>query len=373
MAIPFLFSFAALGLLAGLVALVLLKRLARAAAERRSRGRRERWVAALGAGPVAEVRMSEIRALARSASRSRPAQEDLLALIAAGRLPPADDRREPFRRALRRAGMQRALRRACASRSAVKRGRAALVWAGVDPLGAERVIARLTADPDPDVRAAAAQALGACATEQAAWALIEAMRAGHLHPDRCAERLTGDWAVRPLLSALRDPGFESVRPWLAEALGLTGDARAAAPLVRLAGDGDESQRIRACRALGRLGANSASGVLVNALSDSSAAVRAQAARALAELRDERSVYALVKLLGDRSWWVRARASEALRALGDPGLAALRWCADTHADPYARERALEALAHALAEAEEALADGMPADDALAGGTLEAVVA
>jgi HEAT repeat protein len=60
------------------------------------------------------------------------------------------------------------------------------------------------------------------------------------------------------------------------------------------------------------------------------------------------VYALVELLGDRSWWVRARAGEALRALGAAGIAALRSCAATHPDPYARERALEALAHTLAE-------------------------
>jgi HEAT repeat protein len=57
----------------------------------------------------------------------------------------------------------------------------------------------------------------------------------------------------------------------------------------------------------------------------------------------------VQLLADRSWWVRARAAEALRALGAPGLAALRWCAETHTDAYARERAVEALSHAGAEA------------------------
>ena len=62
------------------------------------------------------------------------------------------------------------------------------------------------------------------------------------------------------------------------------------------------------------------------------------------------MYALVKLLGDPSWWVRARAAEALGAIGGPGLAALRWCAQTHEDPYARERALEALSHVLVEAE-----------------------
>jgi HEAT repeat protein len=72
-------------------------------------------------------------------------------------------------------------------------------------------------------------------------------------------------------------------------------------------------------------------------------VRAQAARALAELRERRSVDALVKLMDDPAWWVRARAAEALRALGEPGLAALRRCAETHPDPFARERAAEALA------------------------------
>jgi HEAT repeat protein len=352
MAPSFLFSFAALGLLAGLVALVLAKRLARGTAERRSRRRRVRWVSALGTGPVADMRMSEIRALARAAGRRRTAQEDLLALVAAGRLPPGDGRREPFQRALRRAGLLSALRSACESRNPVTRGRAALVWAGVGLPHAEPAIRRLTADPDPDVRAAAAQALEGCASEDAAWALIHAMTEEHLHPDRCAERLTGAWAVRPLLAALRDPHFESVTPWLAEALGLTGDPRAEPPLTRLLATGDEARRIRASRALGRLGLASSSGVVVTALSDSSAAVRAQAARALAELRDEGSVYALAHLLADRSWWVRARASEALRALGRPGIAALRWCAAEHADPYARERALEALSHVRLDAPEA---------------------
>jgi HEAT repeat protein len=352
----FLFSFAALGLLAGLVALVLAKRLARGAAERRSRRRRHRWEAALGSGPVRELQMKEIRVLACGAARSTRAQEDLLALISAGRVPPADDRREPFERALRRTGLQRSLRRATASRNAVRRGRAALIWAGLALPGGERVIARLTGDHDPDVRAAAVQALAGCESEDGAWALIEAMRSDRVPPDRCAERLTGPWAVAPLLSALGDPRFLTVRPWLAEALGLTGDPRAVRPLIRLLVDGDESQRIRACRALGRLDDDSASGVLVKALADPSAAVRAQAARALAELRDERSVYALAQLLGDSSWWVRARAAEALRALGAPGVAALRWCAEGHADPYARERALEALAQALAESQETAEPG-----------------
>jgi HEAT repeat protein len=346
----FALAFATVGLLAGLVFLVLLKRLVRGAAERRSRQRRGRWMTALGTDSVSDMHMAELRGLARAAARRRPAQEDLLALIAARRLPPRDDRHAPFVRALCRAGLLRSLRAACGSRRAVARGRAALVWAGLGLPGAERAIAPMTADPDPDVRAAVAQALEACGSEEAAWALLRAMRDGQLDPQRAVERLTSNWAVAPLMTALYEASFAHVKPWVAEALGLTGDARAEQPLMRLLAKGDEPERIHACRALGRLGRESSSGPLVIALSDDSASVRAQAARALAELRDEGGVYALVKLLGDPSWWVRARAAEALGALGGPGLAALRWCAQTHDDPYARERALEALSHVLVEAE-----------------------
>lgn len=339
----FAFALSALGLLAGLVLLVLAKRLERGRAERRSEHRRVRWVAALGTGPVPDMRMGELRALARQASRRAASQEDLLALIAGGRLPPRDDRREPFEQALRRGGLQRALRSACESRRPVARGRAALLWAGLGLPGAEQTIAPLMADPDPDVRAAAAQALASCGSEEAAWALLRALRDGHVEPERVVERLTGEWAVRPLLSTLTQPRFAAARPWLAEALGLTRDPRAERPLVKLLANGQEEQRIRACRALGRLGRPTSSAVLIGALSDESAAVRAQAARALAGVRAKRSVYALADLMSDDAWWVRARAAEALRLLGDPGLTALRWCAADHSDPFARERAAEALA------------------------------
>ena len=356
----FLFAFASVGLLAALVVLGLAKRLVRGAAARRSRLRRAGWLEALGTGPVSDMRMGRLRSLARGAARRRPAQEDLLALISAGQLPPRDERRAPFERAVVRAGLQRSLRAACASRNPVTRGRAALLWAGLGLPGAERTVARLTTDPDPDVRAAVAQALETCGSEEAAWALLRAMRDEQLDPQRAIERLTGDWAVAPLLAAVHEPSFAHVRKWVAEALGLTGDERAELPLIQMLAKGDEPERIRASRALGRLGRESSSGPLVIALSDDSAAVRGQAARALAQLRDERGVYALVKLLGDQSWWVRARAAEALGALGGPGLAALRWCAETHEDPYARERALEALSHVLVEAEaEALAETVAA--------------
>jgi HEAT repeat protein len=333
----------ALGPLAALALLVLGKRILRGAAERRSRRRRSRWVIALGTGPVPDLRMDELRSLAREASRSAAAQEDLLSLLVAGRLPPADARRRPFERALRRGGLRRALRSSCRSRRAVVRGRAALLWARLGLEGCERMIAPLLSDPDPDVRAAATQALALCASEEAAWALLHAMRDGHVDPDRIVERLTAEWAVPPLLTALRQPDFAAAQSWLAEALGLTQDPRAEAPLVRLLGSGDEEERTRACRALGRIGRLTSSHALMAALSDASDNVRAQAARALGALGEVRSVDPLVDLMGDRSWWVRARAAEALRALGRPGVEALRRCAQSHPDAFARERAVEALA------------------------------
>jgi HEAT repeat protein len=349
------FALSSLGLLAGLVALVLAKRLVRGFAERRSRRRRTGWVTALGTGPVPDMRMRQLRRLARETARRSAAQNDLLWLLDAGRLPPRDARRGPFERALRRSELLSALRSACGSRSAVARGRAALLWGRLGLEGAERTIAPLMADPDPDVRAAATQALAARKSDQAAWALLRALREGHVEPERVVERLTGEWAVEPLLSALRQPSFAAARPWLAEALGFTRDPRAERPLVDLLLCGDDEQRIRACRALGRLGQPSSAAVLVTALGDPSASVRAQAARALAAMREARSVEALVNLMDDDAWWVRARAAEALRALGEPGLAALRSCAETHPDPFARERAAEALA---------LEAGPPADAAVA---------
>ena len=317
-------------------------RLVRGRAERRSRQRRVAWIAALGTGAVPDMRLKQLRALGREAARRAAAQEDLLALLDSGRLPPRDDRRQPFQHAVRRSGLQRALRSACSSRNAVARGRAALLWARLGLGGAERMIAPLMADADPDVRAAATQALAYCGSEEAAWALLRALRDGHVAPERVVERLTGAWAASPLLQALHEPGFVAVRAWLAEALGLAGDARAEASLVQMVMRGAEEERIRSCRALGRLRRPTSFAALATALEDRSAAVRAQAARALADLGDPRSVKALVSLLDDDSWWVRARVADALRAIGRKGLAALSHAADEHPDLFARERAIEAL-------------------------------
>ena len=349
-----LMVFPSLALLAGLGMLVLCKRVARDHAERRSARRRLRWVTALGSGPVEDMRLGALRALAQHAARSAAGQEDLLAVLADGGVPPRDHRREAFERTLRMSGLRRAFRKAFAGRDAAARGRAALLWARLGLPDAEQSIAPLMSDPDPDVRAAATQALATCASEDAAWTLLHALRDGLVEPQRIVERLTGRWAAGPLLAAFEDEAFDPVHYWLAEALGLTGDPRAERPLADLLTEGDEEQRIRACRALGRLGRRSSASMLLTALADPSPAVRGQAARGLAEMREVRSVDALTVLMSDPAWWVRARAADALRSLGESGLRALRECARAHPDPFARERAAEALALEHGRLEEAVA-------------------
>ena len=338
--IPLLASF---GLLAALAGLVLSKRLSRSRAERHSQRRRRRWLDALGPGSPAEVQVAELRKLARGAWHSMAAQDDLLKMLAHRDLPPRDERGRLFLCALERGGLEKALFKALGARRAMVRGRAALLAARLGLPGTDVAVGPLMADRDPDVRAAATQALATCATERAAEALLDGLLRELVEPERVVERLTGSFAVRPLMCALHRPQLEGHRPWLAEALGLTGDARAEPPLVILLRSDSEEERIRACRALGRLGLSSSCDAILGALEDPSAAVRTQAARALGALRDERALPLLVAHLSDSSWWVRARSAEALVALGEAGVAALRSCASESPDRFARDRAAEALA------------------------------
>jgi HEAT repeats len=334
---------ASLGLLLLLGLVVLGKRVLRARAERRSRSRRARWLAAIGAGPGDRVRTDELRRLARHARRSLAGQDDLLFLLQSGDLSPADPRRHSaFLRALRGGGLERALMRSVGSRRAIARGRGVLLIARLGLQGSVSKVAPLMRDPDADVRAAATWAMALISSPESVWALLHALRRGEVDPDRVVERLGTRRATRPLLDALELSSFAPVRGWIAEALGLAGGPEAAPALISLLGDTDEEVRLRACRALAGLAAPSSLHALIQAMRDESAAVRSQAARALGALGDEAAASELLKALGDPSWWVRGRASEALLAIGELGQAALRSSAKAHPDRYARDRAVEAL-------------------------------
>src|SRR5438270_37283 len=89
----------------------------------------------------------------------------------------------------------------------------------------------------------------------------------------------GRRALRPLVRALRDPNAE-VRARAAEALGTLGYARAVGPLIAALRGPSELVRERAAKALGALGDRRAAGPLREALQDPDRYVQAAAAQAL---------------------------------------------------------------------------------------------
>ena len=268
------------------------------------------------------------------------------------------------------------------------------------PEALERLMAGLF-DDDPDVRRAAAEALGLVGDpaavellvgvalfdpeEAVRWATVEALR-----------NLDHAGALGLLLEALYD-GDPDVRKAAAEALGLFGDSAAVGPLVEAAlfdpdeavrwaavealiqldhpealarlvealHDGDWTVRRAAAEALGHLGDPAAMEPLVEAaLFDPEEVVRQAAVEALIQLEHPEALERLVEALSDDDSWVRRAAAEALGLLGDPAaVEPLVGVALFEPEEAVLRAAVEALrkldhAEALALLLEALYDGGP---------------
>jgi HEAT repeat protein len=320
-----------------LAVLLIFQKLSRSRRERVSALRRDRYRALLRSACA-----SDLQGIAREARRRRAAEEDLTAVLGAELERLGHDRLERLREAGRLAGLEGLARRRLHSRSAVRRGRAALLLARLGSPGVEAELEPLLLDRDPDVRHVALCGLALQRSEEAAWALVRALPAVAVQPERIVERLGAPWAAAPLLDGLKRAELAAARAWIVEALGLAGERAAAPSLAELLTSGSAEERVRACRALGRLGGRDLAPMFIAALADSFGPVRAQAARGLGDCGNPTAVGPLARCLGDRDWWVRANAAEALRKLGAPGIAALQLALD-HEDPFARERAAEALA------------------------------
>jgi len=150
-------------------------------------------------------------------------------------------------------------------------------------------LARTLGDPDPEVRSAAAEALG---------------------------HQTISEAVPPLLGRLDDP-TPAVRIQVIAALARLADGRAVVPLVGKIQDSSSEVRQTVARALGELGDGRASTALILALRDPNEEVRREALTALGRLASPEAVDAIAPFASDRSLPLRLAAVAALGRIASP--------------------------------------------------------
>jgi len=176
----------------------------------------------------------------------------------------------------------------------------------------EGLIETLGYQKDPEVRKAAAAALGRIGDVRAVEPLVAALQdEDDWVGGQAALALgsTGDpRAVSPLIAALRE-GQRLTRSAAADALGSIGDARAVGPLIDALGDSPAD--MYAAKALGEIGDARAVGPLISALEDGDRTLRAAGADALGRLGDARAVDALKRLLEDEHQAVRRASRGAL--------------------------------------------------------------
>jgi len=176
-------------------------------------------------------------------------------------------------------------------------------------------------DPNPDVRAAALQALRVLAGREAMPNLVRALEAD---PDAVVrwqaavelEALRAPEALPALQAGLRDRD-PLVRASAVEALRGVGDPSAVPAVSTRLRDAAIVVRRSAADALGALGDPTAASALGRALRDPDPDVRRLAARSLLTLKTPEASEALARALRDRDPRVRATVIEALRQFGTP--------------------------------------------------------
>lgn len=213
-------------------------------------------------------------------------------------------------------------------------------------MGSEKATKRLIetmADPMPEVRVRAAQALGGIGTAESLRPLVGALRdAGRWSAIRVAGMLiaAGDDAVDVLLEEFHNlPDHAKISA--IDIFGRIKSLRASSLLRDLLKDPQPDLRARAAYALGMIGDPTAAPALSAGLKDPEWAVRAMAAKALGRLRETESIPALAATLSDPQWWVRANAAEALKGKGAAGQDALLRLLDSD-DPYAAQQSVQML-------------------------------
>lgn len=172
---------------------------------------------------------------------------------------------------------------------------------------------------------------------ETAWRLRRRARQGMPTWDRKAPELTFSGLLLRLYQDLHDPDPQR-RAATADALALLRHEAAAAYLTQALLDADPTVRLSAATALGRLGDKAATDALIKALEDPSLWVRRAAADALGAIADPKTLAALQKALDDPEHLVRTsavcalghiqapKARELLQHVARNGDGALRWYA-----------------------------------------------
>jgi HEAT repeat protein len=169
-----------------------------------------------------------------------------------------------------------------------------LTLAGIaDPKSVQVLTGALVHD-DPDVRWAAASALGLIVNG------------------------VGEESLLPLL----DDEDVRVREAAATALGAMGSSSAVESIIDMLDDEYSTSRLAATEALGRLGDDRAVKPLMALLEDQERTVRIAAARALGEIGHPAGVKPLVGILGSPDGTLRWTAARSLASIGKPALAPL---------------------------------------------------
>ena len=203
------------------------------------------------------------------------------------------------------------------------------------------LLERALEEADADVASAALSMLGTSTDPAAVDIMIRGLQAGRLPSARIAIHLESSpqRPIEALRRLLHDPE-PRVR---ACAANLVGDyphvEGLEAELAGLVHDIDPGVRKATIASLGRVSDEAAAEAALTLLEDPVAFVRAQAARTLGDLERDDCAAAVARLLEDKDWWVRAAAKQSLETMGSGVWTVLVRCLDHH-DQFVRNAAAE---------------------------------
>lgn len=244
--------------------------------------------------------------------------------------------RETLARLLESRGATEAARRQCRSRRAASRAAACGLLGDVGSSFALLDLVPLLEDPRPNVRTAAARAIGRLGQPAGVIPLMGAVAGRKVPLDVAADAIhqIRDWPVSLLQPCLSDPS-EPTRALAVELVGRFHDLDSVDILLGLLSDDTSTGvRVRAARALGRIGSARSVDALMACVHVGPAAVQAESIAALGRMGAVAAVPSLkVALLGS-SLVLSQAAAAALSAITPKGIAVLEEISSDHSHPAA---------------------------------------